>query len=187
MSGKAESAKTVDGRGLPKEPVLTALKNRILQGLAKFLPGGFTFRVRLHRWRGVKIGTGVYISSDVLIETAFPQWVSIGNNVQIGIRVMIVAHMHHLPQGLMEQENYVSVRIEDDAWIGPGVIVLPNVTVGCGAVVTAGSVVTRSVPPHMMVQGNPAEPVAKCGVPLLWDTPLKDFYRELRPIAPKRG
>jgi heptaprenylglycerol acetyltransferase len=56
------------------------------------------------------------------------------------------------------------------------------VTIGHGAVVTSGSVVTRSVAPLTMVQGNPAEPIARCGVPLGLDTPVKDFFRQLTPI-----
>jgi hypothetical protein len=97
---------------------------------------------------------------------------------------MILAHMHTLPPRQAHQANYVSVQIEDDVYIGPGAIILPNVRLGRGAVVTAGSVVSRSVPPMTMVRGNPAQPVARCGVPLTWDTPLKVFYRNLKPLAP---
>ncbi len=172
-------------RELPRESFLSAFKIRVLQELARLAPGAFTLRVLLHRWRGVRIGTRVHVGADVLIETAYPSWVSIGSNVQIGIRATILAHLHGLPPWKEEQDGYVSVRIEDDAYIGPGVMILPNVTIGRGAVVTAGSVVTRSVPPLTMVQGNPARPIAKCGIPLVWDTPLKEFYRQLRPIEPE--
>jgi len=51
------------------------------------------------------------------------------------------------------------VRIEDDAWIGAGAIVLRGVTIGRGAVVGAGAVVTRDVPPYVVVVGNPARVV----------------------------
>lgn len=182
MGVKENHQKLSSERELPAEPLFTGLKNRLLQGLAQFAPGAFTWRVRLHRWRGVRIGTGVDIGSDVLIETAYPQWVSIGNNVHIGIRCTILAHLHGLPPNKKDQEGYVSVRIEEDVYIGPGVIVLPNVTIGRGAVVTAGSVVTRSISPMTMVQGNPAEPIAECGIPLLWHTPLKEFFRKLKPL-----
>jgi acetyltransferase-like isoleucine patch superfamily enzyme len=74
------------------------------------------------------------------------------------------------------------VRIEDKAFVGPGAIILPNVTIGYGAVVAAGSVVTKSVPPMTMVQGNPAEPVGYCGVPLGVKTPAAEFLRKLRPL-----
>ena len=48
------------------------------------------------------------------------------------------------------------VVIEDDVWLGANTIVLPGVTLGCGCVVGAGSVVTRDVPPMTLVAGNPA-------------------------------
>ena len=48
------------------------------------------------------------------------------------------------------------VRIEDDAWIAAGAIVLKGVTIGRGAVIAAGSVVTRDVPAQVIVAGNPA-------------------------------
>ncbi|SRR6266481_5651910 len=170
-------------RELPPEPFFSGWKNRLLQGLARWVPGAFTLRVQLHRWRGVKIGQKVHVAYDVVIETAYPHWISIGNNVQLGVRCTILAHVHGLPPWKEEQqEDYISVRIEDDAYIGPGVIVLPNVTIGCGAVVTAGSVVTRSIPPLTMVQGNPAKAIAKCEIPLKWDIPYKEFLRRLRPL-----
>ena len=49
------------------------------------------------------------------------------------------------------------IRIEDGAWIGVGAIILANVTVGTKSIVGAGSVVTRDVPPHSIVAGNPAK------------------------------
>lgn len=168
----------------PPETLLTGLKNRLLAILVRFVPGEATLRIRLHRWRGVKIGNNVRIGTDVVIETSFPQWVSIGNNVNLGIRSIIIAHFMSLPPQLnaKEKEDYVSVRIEDDVNIGPGVIILPNVTIGQGAVVTAGSVVTSAVPALTMVQGNPARPIAHCGIPLTWGTPLKEFLRKLKPF-----
>jgi serine acetyltransferase len=171
-----------DPRELPYESMFSAVANRILQGLARSMPGAFTFRVWAHRKRGVKIGNGVHIGPDVLIETAYPQWVSIGDNVQLSTRCLILAHIHTLPPRRSEHKKYISVRIEDDAYIGAAAVILPNVRIGRGAVVTAGSVVTRSVPPMIMVQGNPAEPVARCGVALVWNTPIKTFYLNLKPL-----
>jgi acetyltransferase-like isoleucine patch superfamily enzyme len=52
-------------------------------------------------------------------------------------------------------------------------------------VVTAGSVVTSSVPAMTLVQGNPAVAIAKCGVPLQQDTPFKEFSRRLKPVSRK--
>ena len=74
------------------------------------------------------------------------------------------------------------ITIEDDVFVGPGAIILPNVTLGRGCVVTAGSVVSSSVPPMTVAQGNPARPIAKCGVTLVGEASLQTFYRSLRPL-----
>jgi len=71
---------------------------------------------------------------------------------------------------------------EEDATVGPGAIVLPNVTIGRGAIVTAGSVVTKSVPPKTMGQGNPAKPIAPVEIPLRLNVSLKEFAKGLRAI-----
>jgi acetyltransferase-like isoleucine patch superfamily enzyme len=94
------------------------------------------------------------------------------------MRTTIVAHQ----QGELADESKPAVVIGDDVFIGPGAIVLPHVTIGDGAVVNAGAVVTKSVPPLTMVSGNPARPVARCGVPLGRRTPMREFYGRLRPI-----
>jgi acetyltransferase-like isoleucine patch superfamily enzyme len=150
---------------------------RILQLLALYGPGADTLRVRLHRWRGVAIGDGTFIGTDVLIETAHPQLVRIGRGVDIGARTTIIAHQ----QGEAVTAE-PTVRIGDDVFIGPCSTLLPHVTIGDGAVVVAGSVVTKSVPPLTMVQGNPAGPVARCRVPLGRSTPMREFYRGLTPL-----
>jgi acetyltransferase-like isoleucine patch superfamily enzyme len=89
------------------------------------------------------------------------------------MRATVIAHFRE-SQG---------VKIERDAFVGPGVIILPNVVVGQGAVITAGSVVTQSVPPMTVVRGNPAVPIARCGIPLGKDVSLKEFSRRLKPLA----
>jgi acetyltransferase-like isoleucine patch superfamily enzyme len=163
------------------ESTLAGARRRLLAIIALYGPGAETTRVRLHRMRGVKIGSGCFIGTDVIIETAFPHLVEIGDRVDLSMRTTIVAHQ----QGEVADESKASVRIEDDVFIGPGSILLPHVTVGHGAVVTAGSIVTTSVPPLTMVRGNPAEPIARCGVPLGRSTPMREFYRRLRPIRRK--
>jgi acetyltransferase-like isoleucine patch superfamily enzyme len=163
------------------EPILRGARNRLLQVLALYAPGSRTVRPWLHRRRGVSVGRDVFIGTDAIIETARPELVTIGDDVEIGIRAVLMAHHRDMSHSGARR----ALTIEDHAFIGPGVIVLPGVTIGRGAVVMAGSVVTRSIPPLTMVQGNPAVPVAKCGVPLGANTPLGEFYRALRPI--RRG
>ncbi|SRR5581483_6123565 len=168
------------------ENLFIGVKNRLLQLLARFSPGHSTTRVKLHRWRGVHIGVGVSIGYDVILETACPEWISLGNNVQVGMRSLLIAHMTQM-RGLPwnhRSNEFTSIRIEDDVHLGPGVIVLPKITIGRGSVVAAGSVVTRSIPPLTFVQGNPAKPVARCGIPLLANTDWNEFVCNLRPIRP---
>lgn len=151
---------------------LIQLKNRVLQIIAFHIPGALTCRVTLHRWRGVRIKEKVWIGYQALLETSRPEQISIGNNVIISVRVTMIAHFRG-PQGIV---------IEDDAFIGPGAMILPSVTIGRGAVVTAGSVVTSSVAPMTVVQGNPARPIATCGVTLGENTRYEQFLRSLRPL-----
>ena len=158
------------------ENPLRGLLNRILQMLTMLLPGGQSLRVSLHRVRGVKIGRNVWISYNVVLETGFPQLITIDDSAFIGVGVIVIAHFKEARRG---------VRIGKQVFIGPGVIILPDVEIGDGAVVTAGSVVTSSVPAMTLVQGNPAVPVARCGVPLWPDTPLKEFTRRLKPLPKK--
>jgi acetyltransferase-like isoleucine patch superfamily enzyme len=147
--------------------------NRTLQIAARFAPGATTWRVRLHRWRGVKIGQGVWIGYDAIIETSYPHLVTLKDRSSVGIRAMLIAHMREV-RGIV---------VEEDASIGPGAIVMPGVTIGRGAVVAAGSVVTRSVPPMVLVQGNPAVAMARVGIPLQPGVPLREWIKHLRPLS----
>lgn len=148
------------------------VKNRILQTLAREVPGAQTTRVRLHRARGVTIGANAWVGYDVILETAHPELITIEDNAVLSIRVTIIAHMWEIG----------GVTIERDAYLGAGVIVLPSVVVGHGAVVTAGSVVTRSIPPLTLAQGNPAVVIAKLSAPFRRDMTRTEFYRALRPV-----
>ena len=157
-----------------KEHPLRGVANRVLQHLARILPGARTLRVALHRARGVRIGKDVWIGSDVILETSQPALITIEEGSSIGMRATVIAHF----------KETRGVKIERGAFVGPGAIILPNVVIGYGAVVTAGSVVTRSVPPMTVVQGNPAVPIATCGIPLGPDVTIKEFSRRLKAAAP---
>ncbi|PYS03849.1 MAG: acetyltransferase [Acidobacteria bacterium] len=152
--------------------ILRGIKNRVLQHLARILPGALSLRPILHRARGVHIGANVWIGYDVILETSRPYLITIEDGASIGMRAMIIGHFRELR----------GVKIEQDAFIGPGAIILPNVVIGRGAVVTAGSVVTHSVAPMTLVQGNPAASVARCGVSLTRKVKSKEFSRRLRPL-----
>lgn len=162
---------------------LASFKNRLFSQLARTLPGATTLRVRLHRARGVTIGERAFIGTDALIETSKPHKVSIGDDVVIGMRSTIIAHFREV--GAPEDPRPHTVVIEDEVYVGPGTIILPGVTIGRGAVITAGSVVTRSIPPRTMARGNPAQPIAHCDVPLgVRRTRLHEFRSSTRRLDP---
>ena len=156
-----------------KESPFRGLLNRVCQHLARILPGAQSLRVALHRARGVQIGKNVWIGYDVVLDTSRPFLITLEDGCVLSMRVTVLAHFR----------ESTGVRIEQDAFVGAGALILPNVVIGRGAVVTAGSVVTRSVPPMTMVQGNPAAPVAKCGIALGPKVTLKEFSRNLRPLS----
>jgi acetyltransferase-like isoleucine patch superfamily enzyme len=170
-------ARSVERKQSHREGFLSGFKNRLLQVLACHAPGATTWRVWLHRWRGVQIGKHVWIGYDAIIETSCPRLVTIRDRATVQIRAVIIAHFR-------EQEG---VLIDEDATIGPGAVILPNVTIGKGAIVTAGSVVTKSVPPGTVVQGNPARAIATIDVPLRLDVSLKEFSKRLHPIRKSEG
>ena len=77
----------------------------------------------------------------------------------VAANVQLISNNHDL-----NQRNIITckpVRICRKAWIGAGATILPGVTVGENAVVGAGSVVTRDVPPMTIVAGNPAKIIRK--------------------------
>lgn len=85
----------------------------------------------------------------------------IGKHVMMAPDVIIITQNHiHLdldtPMELQGFEDHRPVIIEDDVWIGTRVIVLPGILIGKGAIIGAGSVVTKDVPPYAIVGGNPA-------------------------------
>lgn len=87
--------------------------------------------------------------------------VIIGDRVQFGPNVNIYTAGHET--SVLSRIKFVEfghpIRIEDDCWIGGGVIILPNVTIGRGSTIGAGAVVTKSIPPYSVALGSPARVV----------------------------
>lgn len=93
------------------------------------------------------IGDGVYINRNCIMVAH--EGISIGNGVTIGPNCCIYDHDHDP----INRGEYLSktVTIENNAWLGANVLVMKGVTIGEGAVVAAGSVVTKDIPPHCIL------------------------------------
>lgn len=140
---------------------------RALGKLAMVVPGGYTLRPWLHKMRGVQIGTNVWISQLVYIDEIHPEKVVIKDNVTIGLRCTIFAHFY---LGNYSSNTKVGkVVIEEGAFIGPNCTILQDVTIGKGSVVTAGSVVTKNIPPGVLCGPSPSGPLARITHPLVKD------------------
>lgn len=104
----------------------------------------------------ISIGERTFINYGLVALDVLP--ITIGSDVQIGPNTQLLTPTHPLDAELRRAkwEAGRAIVIEDNVWLGGGVIVLPGVTIGRNSVVGAGSVVTRDVPPNVLVVGNPA-------------------------------
>jgi len=115
-------------------------------------------RVTIEYPGGLSIGANVGINAGCWINAR--GGVTIGDDVIIGPYCIIHSANHRIgeldkpvqQQGFEEKPVYIG----NNVWLGARVIVLPGVTIGDNAVVGAGAVVTKNIPPNATVAGNPA-------------------------------
>lgn len=104
----------------------------------------------------VFVESDVEIGDDVTIKNGVQLWdgLRVGHRVFIGPNVTFTNDRY--PRAGRRPASFATTRVEDGATIGANATILPGVTIGRGAFVAAGSVVTRDVPPGAVVAGNPA-------------------------------
>jgi acetyltransferase-like isoleucine patch superfamily enzyme len=159
---------------------VTRIVGTALNRLAFFCPGGSSVRPRLQRWRGARIGRNVWLGLYVYVDDLHPEALSIGDNCTIGIRTTILTHFYWGPR---RPASNGKVVIEKDVFIGPHCVILPNVKIGEGAVIKAGTVVAQSVPPHTFWGAPAAGALGEVGVPLTAEHGYSQFLRGMRPLA----
>lgn len=159
--------------------VLEDWAQRVLVALAETLPP------RTARWlacyypdarvrRAYCIATGVMLGDqtypnfgnayiDLYNQPGGEPLIHVGARCGLGPGLVVIAdsapnasRISDLPEVAERLIRRARVVVEDDAWIGANVVLLPGVTVGQGAVVAAGAVVTHDVPPYTLVGGTPA-------------------------------
>lgn len=133
--------------------------------------------VCIYRWKevrnpgGLRIERGSIIGSDALLDARCG--LHIGKNVNLSSEVAIWTLQHDFDSPTFATKGGM-VDIGDRAWISFRATILPGVTIGEGAVVAAGSIVTKDVEPFDVVAGIPARKIASRNRQLTYSWPLKD-------------
>ena len=142
--------------------IIRVVKKKILKMVAKNAPF-YKLRIVLFRMCGYTIGKNVYIAEDLIISEALDDVnnLMIGDRVAIGPKVTLVTFSD---PNFSKIRRYIGAKhgkimIKDDAWIEAGAVILPDITIGNGAVVGANAVVTKDVEPYTVVAGVPARAI----------------------------
>jgi hypothetical protein len=150
--------------------------NRWLHLMARYLPGSTNLRPFLHRLRGVKIASQVFIGEEVYLDNEYPEAIELREGALIGLRTTIVAHTRG-PGRIIIGKNAV---------LGAGVMITcsggKTVEIGEGAVIGAGSIVGNSVPPFTFCGCPRIRALATVTVPFTLKTSYAEFLRGLRPL-----
>lgn len=149
-------------------------KNVLIEGEVRANFGG----------RFLSLGNNVYINFGFTLVGDAP--IVIEDDVLIGPNVTIATAGHPLDPQLRKTgwQYALPVRIEAEAWIGAGAILLPGVCIGRGSVIGAGSVVTKSVPAGVVAAGNPCRvlrPLAEADRFSMVDAPAREELAEVLP------
>jgi len=111
---------------------------------------------RFYQPKNIIIGEGSVLGSHIFLDGRAS--LKIGNHVDIASEVMIYNSEHDLTDPVMKATE-LPVEIGDYVFIGPRAIIMPGVKIGAGAVVAGGAVVTKDVPPKIIVGGVPAKKI----------------------------
>ncbi len=124
--------------------------NFIVIYLCKYLPF-LPVKNWLYRRIGVKVGRGVSFALAATIDVFYPQLITIGDNSILGYNCTVLCH-----EFLIDEYRTGEVIIGKNVMIGANSTILPGVCIGDGALIGAGALVCRDVPPGVMVAGVPA-------------------------------
>jgi maltose O-acetyltransferase len=125
--------------------------------MKKNLNNYFEYDIYIADATKLRIGEDCHINENVFIQGA-----NIGNYVMIAPNVAILNSTHNYenrstPMKTQGGKENLNPTIEDDVWIGRNVVIMAGVTLGKGAVIAAGAIVTKDVEPFCVVAGVPAK------------------------------
>jgi acetyltransferase-like isoleucine patch superfamily enzyme len=131
-------------------PFWKVVKNFVVIQLARYTPflgvKNWLYRTFLH----MKVGKHTSFALMVMPDVMFPERISVGINTVIGYNTTILAHEY-----LIHEYRLGDVVIGDEVLIGANSTILPGLSIGNGAIVSAGTLVHKDVPEGAFVGGNP--------------------------------
>lgn len=145
---------------IPSHHLRNFLYRHIL--LAKIAPNAaIYYGAEIRAGINLSIGEESIIGDKAILDAR--NGIIIGENVNLstGVHILTEQHAHKDPYFRCLSDSTYKVSIGDRAWIGPGVTILHSVDIGEGAVVSAGSVVTKDVAPYTIVAGIPARKIGE--------------------------
>lgn len=126
------------------------MKNFIIIQIARYTPFLSVKNWLYRTFLRMKVGKQTAFALMVMPDIMFPEKISVGNNSVIGYNTTILAHEY-----LIEEYRLGDVIIGDNVLIGANTTILPGVTIGDGAIVSAATLVHKNVPAGAFVGGNP--------------------------------
>ena len=162
--GFARHLPATNGPGIGHMIRARAIRRAVCRGLFKSAGTNINIEKGVHFGDGSEVEIGNNSSIGVNFEIQGPPMLILGENVMIGPDVICITINHRfdrldIPMKLQGHYEPKRVNICDDVWIGARAILLPGVTIGKGAVIGAGSAVTKDVPEYSVVAGNPGRVV----------------------------
>lgn len=131
-------------------PFWKVVKNFVVIQIARYTPflgmKNWLYRTFLH----MKVGKHTSFALMVMPDVMFPEKISVGINTVIGYNTTILAHEY-----LIHEYRLGEVVIGDKVLIGANSTILPGLSIGNGAIVSAGTLVHKDVPEGAFVGGNP--------------------------------
>lgn len=131
-------------------PFFKVVKNFVIIQIARYTPFLSVKNWLYRTFLKMKVGKQTSFALMVMPDIMFPELIKVGNNSVIGYNTTILAHEY-----LIEEYRLGEVVIGDNVLIGANTTILPGVTIGDNAIVSAASLVNKDVPAGAFVGGNP--------------------------------
>lgn len=132
------------------------LRNHVFQALAYNCPIN-SWRIWLHRKRGVHIGNNVMLGMHCILDNAYPEYIYIEDYAALAGNNYVIAHSNPYLHFKGRMLSYLApVIVKKGAWVGVSTSLLPGTEIGECSVVSAGSTVSGIIPNDCIVTGNPA-------------------------------